>query len=176
MNKYYKIGLCLLISSIIYFVGFEAMQLYVQFVAFALIIIACSIVWVLDKINLAVFKKPREVFTMEEWLPKAIAALKKNSPESFRDGTHFEGEILQGVPAGIIYGYVVGLGHRKCAFGEIWKDAKNPIVSSFETLEFHLRSNFCKSKEEAAKIYLGLPKGGLEIFKKEEKLVKEVTT
>lgn len=176
MNKYYKLAICGLLASIIYFVGHEALQLYVQFVAFALIVAACFVVWFLDRVNFAAFKKPRERLTLEQWLPKAIAAVKKNNPSDFRGGQKFEGELLQNVPAGVLKVYVPGIEHCEYAFGEIWKDAENPICSSLTTIENHKRTNFCSSKEEVARVYLGLPKGGFEVFKKEEKLIKEVTT
>jgi hypothetical protein len=131
---------------------------------------------VFDKVNWAVFQKEREVCTLEEWMPKAVPALKKNSPEAFRGGEKFEGEIIQSVPVGIIWCYVPGLGHRKCAFGEVWRDSRNIIISPLDTIEWHLRTNFCKSKREVGELYLKGVGDKPSLLKTEEKILKEVTT
>lgn len=154
MNNWLKAGLCAFSAIIIYFVGFEAMQLYSWVFSFFLILVACAIVLGADKVNWGLlFKKDKTVLSLDEWTPKAVAAVKKNSPHDFRDGTRFEAEVL-GKGAGLLWAYPQSAEHRRCAFGDMYKDSPNPIISPLAPLKWHLHTAFCSSKFDVAELYL----------------------
>lgn len=154
MNKWFKVFFCAIAAGAIYlflkpYFGFND-----QFAAI-LIAVACAGIFFADKINWALlFHKERELLSLQAWKVKAIAALKANSPEFFGQDWGFEAEIIYSVPIGVLYCYIPGLDERKLAFGEVWADSINPIVSRLETFENHVHWCNCKSLREAGEFYL----------------------
>lgn len=179
MNKWVKFGVACLLAFAAYFVGYETLGLYGQLFAFVFVGLSFVAVYVGSRVNWKLlFHKPRELYSLREWKPKAIAALEANYPGRVQGELYTEAEILYSVPVGLIWCVEspnVPLHERRCAFGTIYKDTKVEILSPLDTLQFHLRKNFCKSASEVGKLYLK-KEDVLEqsLFKNEKKKVEEV--
>lgn len=157
MNSWLKAFLCLAIIGLVY-AGYDMLKLYSQLIAIVFALVGIIMVFLFEKINwqllMRLLRKEREIYSVDEWREKAVAALKRNNPSLFNKGECFEAEILQSIPIGVLYSFVPGLEERKCAFGEVWKDSKNLIISPLDSVEWHLRTNFCKSMKEVGLLYL----------------------
>lgn len=155
MVNWLKVIAVIIALAFVYFGGYEAWHLYTLPFAVFLLFIVVILAFFLDKINWSVFRKEREILSCEEWAPRAVAALKRNNPDWFRD-KKFEAEILRSIPIGIVWVYSLGAleDDKKCAFGEVWKDSQNFIISPLARLNWHERTNVVLGKEAVGLKYL----------------------
>ena len=109
-----------------------------------------------DRINwLLLFERERDVLSLAEWKPKAVSALERNHPRGLANhGFKFEADILYSVPIGVLWVARSGPSFCECAFGEVWADSKNTIVSPLKDLNSHLHDTHTKSIEDAGRVYL----------------------
>ena len=179
MSKWLQIGGSAIICAVVYFVGFEALQLYSEPFAFVLAI-ACVVMFLVGlRVNWSViFKRNREIFSRLEWMPLAVSDLEANYPDRVRGKLYFEAEVLMACPIGVLYVVEspnIPLHQRRCAFGSVFKDSPNIILSPLMTYEAHIRRLDCKSMVELGRKYLReSERVPLSVWKTDEKKQEEV--
>jgi len=157
MNQYLKFSVAAIVALFVFFGLHAELGLIQEQAAIVIAAIVFLLILIHDKINWRVFLPPREVLSVDDWRNKAVAALERNYPGRVLGELFFEAEILQDGPVGVLWvseSPDVELHERRCCFGEVWKDSQNYVCSPLATLQWHLRSNYCKSKLEAGLKYL----------------------